>query len=91
LKRGVLAIPQDAVCSFCDTETESMMHLFFECGLVVRVWEAVFSWFGVDITVQHYFIGMKDHFESIVYGRVAKNAVNMVWVCAGLFGRLEMF
>lgn len=33
-----------AVCSFCEEKAETIVHLFFECKFIQRIWKAVTKW-----------------------------------------------
>ena len=39
----------DIRCPLCDTEEESIKHLFVDCGFVFKVWSKVWSWCKISI------------------------------------------
>lgn len=41
----------DPMCIFCHCLTESLNHLYFDCPIVHRAWEALLRWFGQPIWV----------------------------------------
>ncbi|XP_021866924.1 uncharacterized protein [Spinacia oleracea] len=42
----------DGGCVSCQTQVETLEHLFFECAFSKRVWSSVLSKIGVDRTIQ---------------------------------------
>ena len=39
-----LGLVDDGVCNFCQSERESLYHLFWECEKTKIFWESIFSW-----------------------------------------------
>jgi len=49
------ALPPDASlgCVLCDTEVESINHLFLHCPIAMRVWLELLRWVGNMFTMPH--------------------------------------
>ncbi|CAK8536300.1 unnamed protein product [Lathyrus sativus] len=39
---------QDGICRLCNTEEETMNHLFFCCKQTGYIWKEVLHWFNID-------------------------------------------
>nr|XP_016506912.1 PREDICTED: uncharacterized protein LOC107824621 [Nicotiana tabacum] len=39
---------EDTTCSLCNTEEETIDHLFFKCSFSTQVWAAVLDWQGIN-------------------------------------------
>ncbi|XP_058742102.1 uncharacterized protein LOC131614547 [Vicia villosa] len=47
VSRGILNEEGDSFCVLCDSEEETLMHLFSECEMTLSIWRRVFMWLGV--------------------------------------------
>ena len=49
-----IGIKNSESCSFCNTQRETLKHLFYECDIVKNFWDSVKDWFNLKIP-QHTF------------------------------------
>ena len=63
-------------CTFCDQETESILHLFWECDFVKIFWQQVFSHCKVNETVILNF----DKTEVLLGTKNVKPVLNLIFI-----------
>ncbi|KAK2410047.1 hypothetical protein QL285_045438 [Trifolium repens] len=45
-RRGILTNSNELNCIFCHQHLEDCEHLFFNCPVIISVWELVYQWIG---------------------------------------------
>ena len=68
-----MGITDNDRCTFCDSNKESILHLFFECDIIQTFWQSIKSWINVKCpcidtqwTKQDILLG-NINFKNIVY------------------------
>lgn len=60
-------IVQSDLCTFCNQEKETIVHLFWECSRVVPIWNQVSEWFDkMDPS-------LKLNSQNVIFNNVSKN------------------
>ena len=63
---GKIGYAQNGLCTFCEVESETLYHLFYECSFTNQLWNDLASfWFlvsgkRVDLTLQDVLLGKLD-------------------------------
>jgi hypothetical protein len=50
--KGIITSNLEKRCVFCSNEVEDIQHVFFNCNLIVQVWNSIFNWLGSNIIVK---------------------------------------
>ncbi|GKV18960.1 hypothetical protein SLEP1_g29268 [Rubroshorea leprosula] len=51
LKRGIVKDTGDRKCVLCENEDEDSNHLFLNCSIARRLWQACANWWGITVTL----------------------------------------
>jgi hypothetical protein len=51
-EKGIITTNFERCCVFCSNEVEDIPHVFFNCNLIVQVWNSIFNWLGSNIIVK---------------------------------------
>lgn len=49
ISRGITSYIHDLSCVFCFLSYENLHHIFFECGVTLRVWSAINMWIRLTV------------------------------------------
>jgi hypothetical protein len=78
--KGIITNNFEKCCVFCSNEVEDIQHVFFNCNLIVQVWDSIFKWLGtnaiVNATVTEHFLT----FGGIFKGKKTKGLRHIIWV-----------
>jgi hypothetical protein len=50
-RRGVFRSPSQTLCTRCQLDLETEVHLFTTCSVAVEVWVAIYAWIGLSTVV----------------------------------------
>ncbi|XP_045802312.1 uncharacterized protein LOC123895887 [Trifolium pratense] len=78
--KGILSNPHDLPCVFCFQAVETSHHLFFSCGKAIDLWKQVFTWMGVEASLQ---VGGRHHFTffgSLVKSKKGGKVKHLIWL-----------
>ena len=68
-----IGVKDSALCSFCNIEEETLMHLYYDCKLVSRLWYLVEQWIyektGILLNYTTF---------EIVFGNLVDNSVHKI-------------
>ena len=81
-----IGIVQDNRCSFCKTEPETLIHLFWSCPLVSSFWNLIYRWIRDKCVHVH---TLQPTQEETVFGIIDKKkadpTLNFILLCAKQF------
>jgi hypothetical protein len=79
-EKGIITTNLERCCVFCSNEVEDIHHVFFNCNLIVQVWDSIFNWLGSNLIVN---ASVSDHFLTfggILKGKKTKGLRHIIWV-----------
>jgi hypothetical protein len=62
-RRGILINPSELNCIFCHQHLEDNEHLFFNCPVIISVWESVYHWIGRRVVTGAAVVDGRHHFS----------------------------
>lgn len=78
-RRGIIPDDQSLACPFCLSHQENLSHLFFLCSEASKIWNAVFSWLGIN-SVIHYDPAINFlHLGAFLSGKNSKSFKHLIW------------
>ena len=78
-----MKIKDTTSCAFCNTEEETLLHLFFHCNIVNKFWGDLLSWIELNANTTVQF-----EKETIIFGkkfRKCGNCLNLILLLAKQF------
>lgn len=94
MKRGIVTEEADLVCPLCNQHPETAYHLFINCELAQRIWQACYSWISSNYAFDFPY-SLQGHFWAHSgIGKTNKeiHTWKVIWgaVMFFAFGRSEM-
>ncbi|MCI05031.1 ribonuclease H protein, partial [Trifolium medium] len=66
-RKGIITNNIERSCLFCHKEEEDIKHIFFNCSIIMQVWQNVFHWLGTPFIP---FLSVTQHFS--LFGGISK-------------------
>ena len=81
-----IGIAQNNTCSFCRTDTESLLHLFWDCNVVKNFWSDLTNWLKEDcVHINELNISKHDAIFGIYNRKQADSVINLIVLLAKQF------
>ncbi|XP_057793295.1 uncharacterized protein LOC131009912 [Salvia miltiorrhiza] len=81
-KRKVMLGDEEVKCKFCNSQKETIDHLFLLCPKTADLWDEIQKWLGFTTVRTN---TARRHFESFAHlesGKKNRRFLLMVWVCS---------
>ncbi|KAE9602128.1 putative reverse transcriptase zinc-binding domain-containing protein [Lupinus albus] len=67
------------LCPFCNDDLESTFHLFLSCKVTYSVWQSIYNWLNISVTLpQNHFHHYLNHFV-LVNAKKGWKAWSIIW------------
>ncbi|KAL8466311.1 hypothetical protein ACS0TY_035426 [Phlomoides rotata] len=76
IRRNAILPNTSTTCSFCEQDTETVRHIFFECSFTYKIWMDIVKWLGISTVLssnpstKHLGMSCLDIMESEEYIRL---------------------
>jgi hypothetical protein len=78
--KGIITTNLEKCCVFCSGVEEDIQHVFFNCNVILQLWDAIFNWLG---TTSVTYVSVTDHFLNfggILKGKKTKGLRHIIWL-----------
>lgn len=69
----------DMTYPFCFSEDETLLHLFLNCTIKVKVWRGIERWLGIEVDLNINCIAFFLRFCSLIRKEIDNYMGSMVW------------
>lgn len=78
--RGLSHVVGSPTCKLCDSDDESLVHLFFHCSFARELWSRFYQWTRTTIAAQDTSIGhLLQHIAIFGFDKTKRKIVDTLW------------